>query len=38
LKDKGIIDVEYSARADLFCLDCNDQLRMMRRGGESPAR
>src|SRR6516225_1028486 len=27
MKDKGIISVEYSARADLFCLDCNDQLR-----------
>jgi pimeloyl-ACP methyl ester carboxylesterase len=27
MKDKGIIAVEYSARADLFCLDCNDQLR-----------
>jgi hypothetical protein len=27
MKDKGIIAVEKSARADLFCLDCNDQLR-----------
>src|SRR5262249_46156289 len=27
MKDKGIIVVEKSARADLFCLDCNDQLR-----------
>jgi pimeloyl-ACP methyl ester carboxylesterase len=27
MKDKGIIGVEYLARADLFCLDCNDQLR-----------
>jgi hypothetical protein len=27
MKDKGIIAVEYSARADLFCLDCNNQLR-----------
>jgi len=27
MKDKGIIAVEYSARADLFCLDCNDQFR-----------
>ena len=27
MKDKGIIADEYSARADLFCLDCNDQLR-----------
>jgi pimeloyl-ACP methyl ester carboxylesterase len=26
-KDKGIIAVEKSARADLFCLDCNDQFR-----------
>jgi pimeloyl-ACP methyl ester carboxylesterase len=27
MKDKGIIAVEKSARAELFCLDCNDQLR-----------
>jgi pimeloyl-ACP methyl ester carboxylesterase len=27
MKDKGTITVEKSARADLFCLDCNDQLR-----------
>src|SRR6516162_6590198 len=27
MKDKGIAAVEYSARADLFCLDCNDQFR-----------
>src|SRR5215472_5797113 len=27
MKDKGIIAVEKSARADLFCLDCNDQFR-----------
>ena len=27
MKDKGIIAVEKSACADLFCLDCNDQLR-----------
>src|SRR5215475_4112248 len=27
MKDKGIIAVEYAARADLFCLDCNDQFR-----------
>jgi pimeloyl-ACP methyl ester carboxylesterase len=27
MKDKGIIAVENAARADLFCLDCNDQLR-----------
>jgi pimeloyl-ACP methyl ester carboxylesterase len=27
MKDKGIIAVEKSARADLFCLDCNAQLR-----------
>lgn len=27
MKDKGIIAVEKSARADLFCLDCNDQTR-----------
>src|SRR5215470_17890852 len=27
MKDKGIIVVEKSARADLFCLDCNDQFR-----------
>jgi pimeloyl-ACP methyl ester carboxylesterase len=26
-EDKGIIAIEYSARADLFCMDCNDQLR-----------
>lgn len=28
MKDKGIIAVENSARADLFCLDCNDQFRV----------
>jgi len=27
MKDKGIIVVEKSARADLFCMDCNDQMR-----------
>jgi pimeloyl-ACP methyl ester carboxylesterase len=27
MKDRGIIAVEKSARADLFCLDCNGQLR-----------
>jgi pimeloyl-ACP methyl ester carboxylesterase len=27
MKDQGIIAVENSARADLFCLDCNAQLR-----------
>jgi pimeloyl-ACP methyl ester carboxylesterase len=27
MKDKGIIAVEYSARADLFCKGCNDQFR-----------
>jgi pimeloyl-ACP methyl ester carboxylesterase len=27
MKDKGIIAVEYSARADLFCMDCNQQFR-----------
>ena len=27
MKDKGIIAIEYSARADLFCLDCNAQFR-----------
>lgn len=27
MKDKGIIAVEKSARADLFCLDCNGQFR-----------
>ena len=27
MKDKGIIAIEKSARADLFCLDGNDQLR-----------
>jgi pimeloyl-ACP methyl ester carboxylesterase len=27
MKEKGIIAVEKSARADLFCLDCNDQFR-----------
>jgi pimeloyl-ACP methyl ester carboxylesterase len=27
MKDKGIIVVEKSARADLFCPDCNDQFR-----------
>ena len=27
MKDKGIIAVEKSARADLFCLDCNEQFR-----------
>ena len=27
MKDKGIIAIEKSARADLFCLDCNDQVR-----------
>ena len=27
MKEKGIIAVEYSARADLFCKDCNDQFR-----------
>ena len=27
MKDKGIAAVEYAARADLFCLDCNDQFR-----------
>jgi pimeloyl-ACP methyl ester carboxylesterase len=27
MKDKGIAAVEYSARADLFCLDCNAQFR-----------
>src|SRR5215469_3891546 len=26
-KDKGIISIEYAARADLFCLDCNAQFR-----------
>jgi pimeloyl-ACP methyl ester carboxylesterase len=27
MKEQGIIAVEKSARADLFCLDCNDQMR-----------
>jgi pimeloyl-ACP methyl ester carboxylesterase len=27
MKDKGIIAVENSARADLFCLDCTEQFR-----------
>jgi pimeloyl-ACP methyl ester carboxylesterase len=27
MKDNGIIIVEKSARADLFCLDCNDKFR-----------
>jgi pimeloyl-ACP methyl ester carboxylesterase len=27
MQDKGIVAVEYAARADLFCLDCNDEFR-----------
>jgi pimeloyl-ACP methyl ester carboxylesterase len=27
MEDKGIIAIEYAARADLFCLECSDQLR-----------